>query len=79
MSWCLMNKVTIDLTGGASLSVSDSVRDHLRPVVSESSKSIAKLRTKLVSSARTVIRVFEVDRQASDQAGKLYTYCSELP
>jgi len=55
MSWCLMNEVTMNLTGVASLSVSDGVRDHLRPIVSEPSKSIAKLQIRLVSSARTVV------------------------
>ena len=50
MSWCLVNEVIIDLTGVASLSVSDGIRDHLWPIISESSESIAKLWTRVVSS-----------------------------
>ena len=32
MYWCLVNEVTMDLTGMGSLSVSDGVRDHLWPL-----------------------------------------------
>jgi len=35
-----MNEVTMDLTSVASLSISDSVRDHFWPIISESSESI---------------------------------------
>ena len=59
MSWCLMNEITMDLTGMALLSISDDIRDHLRPVVSEFSESISKLWTRLVSSAHTVVNFFE--------------------
>ena len=38
MSWCLMDEVTVDLTGIASLSIGDNVRDHIRPVITKSSK-----------------------------------------
>ena len=34
MSWCLVNEVTMDLTGVVSLSVSDDVRDYLWPIIS---------------------------------------------
>jgi len=54
-----MDKVTIDLTGMASLSIGDGVRDHLRPVIAKSSKPVFKLRSELVSSAHTVISFFE--------------------
>ena len=48
MSWGLMNKVTMDLTGVASLSVSDDIRDHLWLIIFKSSESISELWTRLV-------------------------------
>ena len=33
MYWCLMDEVTMDLTGVTSFGVSDGVRDHLWPVI----------------------------------------------
>ena len=39
----------MDLTGMASLSIDDGVRDHLRPIVAKSSKSISKLTPRLES------------------------------
>jgi len=56
---CLMDKVTVDLTGIASLSIGDGVRDHLRPVIAKSSKPILELRFGLVSSVHPVISFFE--------------------
>ena len=55
MSRCLMDEVTMYLTGMASLSISDGVRDHLQPIVAKSSKLISKLRSGLVSSICTVM------------------------
>ena len=45
-----MNKVTMNLTGMTSLSISDGVRDHLWPIVAKSSKPIFELRSRLVIS-----------------------------
>ena len=59
MSWCLMNEVTMVLTGVASLSISDGVRDYLQLIIPKSSKSISELWTRLVSSAHTVMSLFE--------------------
>ena len=59
MSWCLMNEVTMDLTDVASFSVSDSVTDHLRPVIPTFSESIFELWTRLVSSSHTIMSLFE--------------------
>ena len=59
MCWCLMDKVIMDLTGIASLSIGDSVRDHLRPIITKSSKPVSLLGFGLVSSAHTVMSFFE--------------------
>ena len=59
MSWCLVNKVTMDLTSVASLSVSDGVRDHFWPIISKFLESISKFWTKFVSSTHTVMSFFE--------------------
>ena len=59
MSRCLMDKVTVDLTGMASLSIGDGIRDQLRPIVAKSSKLVSELRSGLVSSAHTVTSFFE--------------------
>ena len=58
MSLCQMNEVTIDLTSVALLSVSDGVRDHLWPIISNSSDPISKFWTRLVSSTHTVMSLF---------------------
>jgi len=50
-----MDEVTVDLTGMASLSIGDGVRDHLRPIVAKSSKPVSELRSGLVSSTHTVV------------------------
>ena len=55
MSRCLMDEVTVDLTGMASLSIGDDVRDHLRPIVAKSFKPVSELRSELVSSAHTAV------------------------
>ena len=55
----MMDEVTVDLTGMASLSISDGVRDHLRPIVAKSSKPVFELRAELVSSAHTIMSFFE--------------------
>jgi len=55
MFWCLMDKVTVDLTGIASLSISNGVGDHLWLEIAKSSKPISELRSGLVSSAHTVM------------------------
>jgi len=59
MSWCLMDEVTVDLTDMASLSISDGVKGHLRPIVAKCSKPISELRSELVSSTCTVMSFFE--------------------
>ena len=57
--WCLMDEVTVNLTDMTSLSIGDGVRDHLQPVIAKSPKSVSELRSKLVSSAHTVMSFFE--------------------
>ena len=59
MTRCLMNEVAVDLTGMASLSIGDGVRNHLQPVVAQFSKPVSELRSGLVSSAHTVMSFFE--------------------
>ena len=59
ISWCLMDKITMDLTGVTSFGISDGIRDHLRPIISQSSESIPKLRTRLMSSTHAIMRFFE--------------------
>jgi len=59
MSMCLIEKVTMDLTGKTSLSISDDVRDHLRPIVAKSSKPVFELRSELVRSTCTIMSFFE--------------------
>ena len=54
-----MNEVTMDLTGVASLSLSDGVRDHLWLIISKSSELISKFWIRLVSSTHTVMSHFE--------------------
>jgi len=36
MKRCLMDEVTMDLTGIASLNIGDGVRDHLRSIIAKS-------------------------------------------
>jgi len=43
MSQCLMDEVTVDLTGMTLLSIGDGVRNHFRPVVSKPSKPVHEL------------------------------------
>ena len=59
MSRCLMDEVTVDLTGMASLSIGDGIRDYLRPIVAKSSKPASELRSGLVSSTHTIMSFFE--------------------
>ena len=59
ISLCLMDEVTVDLTGIASLSIDDGVRDYFRPLVAKSSKPVFELRSGLVSSTCTVMSFFE--------------------
>jgi len=54
-----MNESTMDLRGVASLSVSDGVRDHLWPIIFKFLESISELSVRLVSSAHTVMSLFE--------------------
>ena len=49
----------MDLTGMTSLGVSDGVRDHLWPIIHQSSESIPKLRARLMSYTHAVMRFFE--------------------
>jgi len=59
MPWCLMDEVTMDLSGMTLLSISDGVSDHLRPIVAKSSKTVSELGAGLVISARTIMSFFE--------------------
>ena len=59
MSRCLMDEVVVDLTGMASLSIGDGIRDHLRLVIAKSSKPVSELRSGLVSSTHTIMSFFE--------------------
>ena len=43
MSRCLVDEVTMDLTGVTLFSIGDSVRNHFRSIVVKSSKSVSKL------------------------------------
>ena len=56
---CLMDEVTLNLTGMASLSIGDGVRDHLWPIVAKSSKPISELRSGLVRSTCVVMSFFD--------------------
>jgi len=58
MSWHLVNEVTVDLIGVASLSVSDGVEDHLWPIIFQFLESISMFWTRLVSSAHTIMSLF---------------------
>ena len=49
----------MDLTGMASISIGDDVKDHLRPVIAKSSKPIFELGSGLVSSAHIAVSFFE--------------------
>jgi len=55
MAWCLMDEFIMNLTSMASLSKGDSVRNHLRPIIAKSSKSVLKLGIRLVSYAHTIM------------------------
>ena len=54
-----MDKITMDLTGIASLSIGDSVRDYLRPIIAKFSKPVSELGSGLVSSVHTIMSFFE--------------------
>ena len=54
-----MDEVTMDLIGVTSFGVSDGVKDHLWPIIPQSSESISKLRTRLMSSTHAIMRFFE--------------------
>ena len=49
----------MDLIGVTSFGISDGVRDHPRPIISQSSESIPKLWIRLMSSTHAVMRFFE--------------------
>ena len=49
----------LDLTGIASLSIGDGVRDHLRPVIAKFSKPVFELKSGFVSSVHAVMSFFE--------------------
>ena len=51
----LMDEITVDLIGMASLSIGDGIRDHLRPIVAKSSEPVSELRSGLVSSTCIVV------------------------
>jgi len=54
-----MDEVIVDLTGMASLSIGDGIRDHLWPVIAKSFKPVYKFGFELLSSAHTVMSFFE--------------------
>ena len=54
-----MDEVTMDLIGMTSFGIRYGVRDHLRPIISQPSESIPKLRTRLMSSTHANMRFFE--------------------
>ena len=56
ISWCSMNEITMDV---ASFGISDGIWDHLRPIISQSSESISKLRTRLMSYIQAIMHFFE--------------------
>ena len=49
----------MDLTGIASLSIDDDVRDHLQPIVAKSFKPVSEFGAGLVSSTYTIMSFFE--------------------
>ena len=49
----------VDLKCMASLSISDSVKDHLQSIIAKSSKLVSELRSGLVSSTHTIINFFK--------------------
>ena len=55
----LMDKITMDLTGIASLSIGYGVMDHLWPIITKSYEPVSELRSGLVSSAHTIMGLFE--------------------
>jgi len=59
MSWCLMDEVTVDLTGMASLIIGDGVRDYLRSIIAKSYKLVSELGVGFVSSSCTFMSFFE--------------------
>jgi len=59
MSRCLIDELTMNLTGMGSLSIGDGVRDHLQLVIAKSSKPVSEFGSGLVSSAHTVMSFFE--------------------
>ena len=59
MSQCLMDEVTVDLTCMTLLSIRDGIRNHLRPIIAKTSKTIFKLGFGLMSSTYTVKSFFE--------------------
>jgi hypothetical protein len=54
-----MNEVTVDPIGMASPGISDSVRDHLRPIIAKSSKPVLEFRSGLMSSTGALVGLFE--------------------
>ena len=59
MSRCLMDEVTVDLTGLASLSIGDDIRNHLRPIIAKSSKPVSELGSGLVCFIHIIMSFFE--------------------
>ena len=55
----LMDEVIVDLTGIASLSIGDGIRDHLQLIVAKSSKLVSELMSELVSSAHITVSFLE--------------------
>ena len=50
-----MDEIIMNLTGMASLSIGNNIRNHLWPVVAKCSESTSKFGSGLVSSAYTVV------------------------
>ena len=53
--WCLLDEVTVDLIGMASLSMGNDVKDHLQLIVAKSSKPVSELRSGLVNSTHIAV------------------------
>ena len=51
--------LVLDGTCLASLSIGNGIRNHLRPIISKSSKLVSELGSGLVSSTHTVMSFFE--------------------
>jgi len=54
-----MDKVTMDLTCMKLLSIGDGIRDHLWLIIAKSYELVSKFKSRLMSSAHTIMSFFE--------------------